>query len=204
VRRKSGPRTNARAWQHADTPAVGAHRTVHSACSLASLSNESTNDNLQPAYRNALWLAHTRVRGDSRLASLLFALFRVFVLSRVPHVQFCFPAFAVDQEPTNYELREDGNSFDIRSATRSMQPVSALEPRPKQHDRRHRTLQSSGQAGSESYLDHRPSSKPMRAGGGILRLLSDLKSYQMKTGLRDGPSVHSTRRRPGVVDRDRN
>jgi hypothetical protein len=185
VRRKSGPRTNARAWQHADTPAVGAHRTVHSACSLASLSNESTNDNLQPAYRNALWLAHTRVRGDSRLASLLFALFRVFVLSRVPHVQFCFPAFAVDQEPTNYELREDGNSFDIRSATRSMQ--------------------SSGQAGSESYLDHRPSSKPMRAGGGILRLLSDLKSYQMKTGLRDGPSVHSTtRRRPGVVDRDRN
>jgi hypothetical protein len=57
-----------------------------------------SNDNLHAAYRNTLWLAYTRARSNSRLASPLVALFQVFVVSKIPHVQFCFPAFAVDRE----------------------------------------------------------------------------------------------------------
>jgi hypothetical protein len=54
--------------------------------SYDSLLAKVMNENLQPAYRNALELAHTRARSKSRLASLFSGLFQAYVFSKTPHV----------------------------------------------------------------------------------------------------------------------
>jgi hypothetical protein len=73
-------------------------RLIGDISTCLSRSNEKTgrqppgesNNNLQPAQRDAIQLAYPRARSKSRLASLSFALFQVYLFYTTPHFQTCF------------------------------------------------------------------------------------------------------------------